>query len=230
MEKDTASLPVEEIRGTHFAPSCTALDRFACQHRPGRSGFEDRGRVAMQAAADRLDTACGLRILAPPFKGIPEPEDPPLGSHPGVGENGGIFCHANTWAVIAECLLGNADRAWKYFRQMLPEAVSETVGVERYQQREPYAFVSSIVGPDSYQFGEGGISWLTGTANWMHIAFWHYMVGLRPALRGLTCRPCLPDAFLPCNVQRRYRGKTHDMTIERDATTGRVGCEGYHGS
>ncbi len=180
-----------------------------------------RGRAAMDAVAEQLDTACGLRILAPPFTGIPEPEDPPLGSHPGVGENGGIFCHANAWAVIAEALLGRAERAYGYFRAILPEVVSERVGPEHYE-REPYVFVSSIVGPGSERFGQGGISWLTGTASWMHVAATQYLLGIRPTLDGLTVTPCLPAAIERVEATRRFRGARY--VIEIDNRSGRATC------
>ncbi|MFZ4394417.1 MAG: GH36-type glycosyl hydrolase domain-containing protein [Kiritimatiellia bacterium] len=180
----------------------------------GVGDFENRGQMAMDAAAEMLDSDCGLRILMPPFKGIPEPEDPPLGSNPGIGENGGIFSHANTWAIMAECLLGNGNRAWKYFRQILPEVVSERFGADHYE-REPYVFVSSIIGPVSNRFGEGGISWLTGTANWMHIAMLQYILGIRPTLDGLQINPCLPDAVPAATVKRTYRGKTYCINLRR---------------
>ncbi len=175
---------------------------------------EGRGRVAMEAVAELLDSDAGVQILAPPFVGIPEPEDPPLGSNPGIGENGGIFCHANTWAIMAECLLGNGDRAWKYFRQMLPPVVSERFGAAHYE-REPYVFVSSIIGPVSDRFGVGGISWLTGTANWMHVAILQYMLGIRPTLDGtLDVKPCLPaERQGTIQVERMYRGRKWSFTI-----------------
>mgnify|MGYP006279777565 CR=1 FL=1 len=175
-----------------------------------------RGRLAMDAAAERLDTACGLRICAPPFTGIPEPDDPPLGSNPGVGENGAIFCHANTWAVIAEAMLGNADRAFTYHRQLIPEVTARTAGPEHYG-REPYVYVSSIVGPDSERFGEGGISWLTGTSSWMYVAATHYLLGIRPTLDGLRVEPCLPDRFERLTVHRRFRGCDYEIEIQNEA-------------
>ncbi len=171
----------------------------------GIAESDGRGRMAMDAAAEWLDSDCGLRICAPPYRGFPEPEDPPLGSNPGIGENGSIFCHANTWAIIAECLLGNPERAWKYYRQLLPERVAARVGAEHYQ-REPYAYVSSIVGPVSDRFGEGGISWLTGTASWMYVAATQYLLGLRPTFDGLLVAPCLPATIRQLRVVRRFRG------------------------
>jgi cellobiose phosphorylase len=185
----------------------------------GVGEYQDRGHIAMNAVGELLDTKAGLQILTPPFTGIPEPEDPPLGSNPGIGENGGIFCHANAWAVIAECLLGRGDRAWKYFRQILPEVASDRFGADHYQ-REPYAFVSSIIGPVSDRFGEGGISWLTGTANWMHVAAVHYILGLRPTLDGLAVKPCLPAALARAAVRRTYRGETRRFELQRGMEDG----------
>lgn len=183
-----------------------------------------RGRIAMDAAAAHLASDCGLRICAPPYRGFPEPEDPPLGSNPGVGENGSVFCHANTWAIIAETLLSNAERAWKYYRQLLPEAVAARVGAAHYQ-REPYVHVSSIVGPASDRFGEGGISWLTGTASWMYVAATQYLFGLRPTLDGLRIAPCLPPEIRRARLQRRFRGC--DITVEIDNTgQGRAHLDG----
>ena len=179
----------------------------------GVGEMDGRGRRAMRSAFERLDTSCGLRLLHPPYRGIPEPEDPPLGSHPGIGENGGIFCHANTWAIIAEALLGNAERAFHYYRQLLPEAASGVAGPEHYG-REPYVYVSAIVGPASERFGEGGISWLTGTASWMYIAATHYLLGIRPTLDGLVVDPCLPAELRCVRVRRLFRGCTYEIEIQ----------------
>jgi cellobiose phosphorylase len=172
-----------------------------------------RGRQAMDAVAARLDSAYGLVLLAPPYFGIPEPEDPPLGSSAGTNENGSIFSHANTWAIIAECLLGRPERAYAYFRQVLPQVVASGAGSDHYG-REPYVYVSSIVGPVNARFGEGGISWLTGTASWMQVAATHYLLGLRPTYDGLELHPCLPASVPEVHIRRAYRGCTYDIHAE----------------
>lgn len=174
---------------------------------------DGRGRLAMQRAAEMLDTPFGLRILEPPYTGIPEPEDPPLGSKPGTNENGSIFCHANTWAIMAEAMLGNAERAFKYYEQLLPSVVSERAGPAHYE-REPYVYVSSILGPSNPDFGRAGISWLTGTASWMYIAATQWLLGVRPTLDGLTVAPCLPAGIRRVRVDRRYRGCAYEIEID----------------
>lgn len=179
----------------------------------GVGEHDGRGVMAMDAVAEWLDTECGLRLMAPPFTGYPEPEDPPLGANPGIGENGGIFCHANTWAIMAETILGRADRAMKYYRQLIPENIIQRVGLSRYG-REPYVYASSLTGPDSAGFGKGGISWLTGTAGWMYVAATQYLLGIKPTLDGrLDIQPCLPTDIGPIHIRRRYRSKTHTFTI-----------------
>ena len=185
----------------------------------GRNG---RGLTAMNAVHDRLNTARGLMIVAPPYTGIPNPEDPPTGNVPGTGENGSIFCHANTWAIIAECLLGNGDRAFEYYRKMLPSVASEEARPEHWG-REPYAFVSSVVGPArGKDFGQAGISWLTGTSSWMYIAVTQYILGIQPTLEGLRIRPCLPSCWPSVRVIRRFRGKTYTLDLRNKPGTSLV--------
>jgi len=178
----------------------------------GVGDADGRGRRAMDSLRERLNTPFGLSIVAPPYRGFPEPEDKPLGSNPGTNENGGIFCHANTWAVIAECMLGNAETAWEYYRKLLPETVIGSVGPDHYE-REPYAYASTLLGMDSAAPGRAGISWLTGTASWMYMAATQYILGIRPTLDGLRVTPCLPAAISRVAVKRRFRGTDYAIEI-----------------
>ncbi len=179
---------------------------------------DGRGRRAMDAAAELLDTPFGLRVLAPPYTGIPEPEDPPLGSRPGTNENGAVFCHANTWAIIAEAMLGNAPLAWRYYRQLLPEEVIAKVGADHYE-REPYVYASTITGPPSDREGKAGISWLTGTASWMYIAVTHYLLGIQPTPEGLHVAPCLLPEHENVKVRRRFRGCDCNLNLRAGGST-----------
>ena len=177
----------------------------------GVGDHDRRGMRAMDAVYERLNTSRGLMICTPPYTGIPTPADPLVGNAPGTGENGSIFCHANTWAVIAECLLGRGDRAREYFRKLLPSVAAEEVGPEHWG-REPYAFTSTVIGPaQGKDFGRAGISWLTGTASWAYIAATQYMLGIRPTLAGLQVHPCLPSDGQAVQVVRRFRGQDYEI-------------------
>jgi cellobiose phosphorylase len=167
----------------------------------------------MQSVAQQLDTGIGLKLMTPGFKTWPHEKDPFSGYGPGCGENGAIFCHANTWAIIAEALLGHGEQAWKYFTQMMPQNVIDKVGLDRYSA-EPYAWVSNIVGPENPRFGWGNVSQVTGTAAWMDLAGTAYLLGVRTELDGVRIAPCIPSAWEGFTVKRRYRGTTVNLTVE----------------
>ncbi|MCL1856991.1 MAG: hypothetical protein FWF84_05060 [Kiritimatiellaeota bacterium] len=181
---------------------------------------DEKGRsvACMDSVHELLDTPRGICICAPPYTGIPNPEDKLVGNAPGTGENGSIFCHANTWAIIAECILGRGDRAWEYYRKMVPAVICDEIGQDQWG-REPYVFNSTILGPaQGKDFGKGGIGWLTGTASWMYIAGTHYLLGIRPELDGLRVDPCLPTHWHDVRVTRLFRGKTFTIHITRAGT------------
>lgn len=172
---------------------------------------------AMDSVAELLDTGhCGIRKLHPSFATFPAVADPYSGYSPGCGENGAIFCHANTWAIIAETLLGRAERAWHYYRQLLPHRALQRVGLERYQA-EPYAHVSNIVGPENPRYGWANVAQVTGTAAWMDVAATQYLLGIRPELSGLRIAPVLPADWPGFRAYRQFRGCRLDIEVRRGA-------------
>jgi cellobiose phosphorylase len=178
------------------------------------SGMDDgeRGRIAMDSVHRWMDTPLGIKKIHPPITTFPDPKDPLTHYHPGTGENGAIFCHANTWAVIAECLLGRGDIAYKYYRQLLPNVAMEKAGAWRYKA-EPYVYSSNLFGPDSTRFGLANVSWLTGTAAWMYVAATQYILGIRPEWDGLLVDPCIPHEWKKFSVQRNFRGCRYDIRV-----------------
>ncbi|MCF6175323.1 MAG: hypothetical protein L3J71_06120 [Victivallaceae bacterium] len=177
-------------------------------------GNKKQQEKGMKAVGQYLNTEVGLKILSPSFSSWTSGEEKAqTGFGPGCGENGGIFCHANTWAIIAEAMLGNGERAWQYFSQLIPYNVMKKVGIDRYRA-EPYAWVSNIIGPDNSQFGWGNVEQITGTAPWMDITATQYLLGVRATLNGLLIDPCIPKDWDVLKVKRRYRGCLINITIE----------------
>ena len=172
---------------------------------------DEQAHTCMQSVDQYLNTPVGIKKVHPPIVHFPDPADPLTNYNPGTGENGAIFCHANTWAVIAACKLRQADTAFRYYRQMLPAVAMDTVGADRYRA-EPYVYSSNMFGPDSTGFGLANVSWLTGTAAWSYIAATQYILGIRPVWEGLLVEPCLPRDWTHITVRRRLRGC--DYTIE----------------
>ncbi|MBE7059225.1 MAG: hypothetical protein E7389_00210 [Ruminococcaceae bacterium] len=183
------------------------------------SGMGDNGRIAMDSVNEYLDTPLGIKKIHPAMTTDYPTKDGNLTMYnKGCGENGSVFCHANTWAIIAECMLGNADRAYKYYHQLLPMIAQKTAGEWRYKA-EPYVYASNIFGPESDKFGLANVSWLTGTAAWMYVAVTQYMLGIKAKWNGLEINPCLPEEMLPAKVTRVFRGKTYNITITKNEKT-----------
>lgn len=174
---------------------------------------DGRARTAMDAVKKYLDTDLGIKKLWPPVVNFPSPEDPLSHYNKGCGENGGIFCHANAWAIIAECMLGRGDVAWKYYRQLIPSVAMERAGAWRYKA-EPYVYASNFFGPESDKFGLANVSWLTGTAAWMYVASTQYILGVRPVWNGLIIDPCIPAAWKEFRVSRRFRGCSVTISVK----------------
>ncbi len=187
-------------------------------------GTPAQRHAGMDAAHDRLDTGLGLKILAPGFDDWSEgaEEDGPparTGYGPGCGENGAVFCHANTWAIMADALLGRGDRAWETFRRLVPANAMQKAGIHRYRA-EPYAWVSNIVGPENERFGWANVEQITGTAPWMDVVSTQYLLGLRPTLAGLRVQPCLPPDSEGFEAVRRFRGTEFHITVRNRSGTG----------
>jgi cellobiose phosphorylase len=107
---------------------------------------------------------------------------------------------------MAEASLGRADRAWHYYRQLVPHLALQKVGLDRYKA-EPYAYVSNIIGPENPKYGWANVTQVTGTAAWMDIAATQWLLGLRPEPGGLRISPCLPEDWDGYSAVRRFRGR-----------------------
>ena len=175
-------------------------------------GTKEQRVSAMDQVYKTLRTQTGLRLIYPGFKTYPEITDPFTGYNPGNGENGAIFCHANSWAVIAEALLGNGDRAWEYYSLLAPQKVLERLGLEVYRA-EPYAWASNIVGPENPKHGWGNVTHVTGTAAWMDIAANQFLLGIRPKLDGVQIAPVMKHEWPEMYAERNYRGTKICMTV-----------------
>lgn len=178
----------------------------------------EKQRRAMDSVAELLDTPLGIKKIHPAMDtDYPTAKDNLTFYNKGCGENGSVFCHANTWAIIAECLLKMPENAYRYYHQLLPMQAQEKAGQWRYKA-EPYVYASNIFGPESDKFGLANVSWLTGTAAWMYIAATQYMLGVRPEWDGLLADPCLAPQMLPAKVSRTFRGCRYEITIKANRT------------
>ncbi len=134
------------------------------------------------------------------------------GIQSGVKENGGVFYHASTWAVIAQALLGRNEDAFKLYRATLPIRRND---ISDRTLIEPYCYASAMLGPSHERYGAGSNSWLTGTASWMFLAMTQYILGFRPEYGGLTVDPKIPAEWDGFEMTRKYMEISCHLTVKR---------------
>jgi cellobiose phosphorylase len=171
---------------------------------------QDQAIKCMDAVRKNLWTKHGIILMTPPYSEFV----PKYGSicvyPPGLKENGGIFCHPNPWAMIAECMLGRGDYAYEYYKAIQPAARNEIADLHK---TEPYIYCQMIAGKHHKDFGEGKNSWLTGAACWNFVAVSNWILGIRPDYNGLLIDPCIPKAWKGFQVKRIFRGSTYFITV-----------------
>ena len=177
-----------------------------------------RAEAAMASMEEHLGTELGIALLWPPYDGGTDRVRGTSTYPPGAKENGGIFCHANAWAIVAAAALGWGDRAYDYYRRILPLLRDDA---DRYLA-EPYVYCQNICGPTHPQFGMGRNAWLTGTASWTFVAATQWILGIRPTYRGLRIAPVLPSAWPGYCARRLFRGVLYEIEVERGAEPGLV--------
>jgi cellobiose phosphorylase len=171
----------------------------------------ERARQAMESAHKKLNTKFGLALLWPAYVTGDERVRGTTTYPPGAKENGGIFCHANTWAIVAAAKLGMADRAMQYYLQITPFTRKD---VDRMKV-EPYVYCGNIAGPEHQQFGYARNAWLSGTASWTYVAGTQWILGIRATHRGLMIAPVIPDKWRGFSAQRIFRGVHYDIQVKR---------------
>jgi len=171
----------------------------------------DRLHRAMESAHEKLDTPCGMTLMTPPYDRSDLRVRGTTTYPPGAKENGGIFCHAHAWAVVAAARLGWGKRAYQYYRQILPLARTDA---DRYAA-EPYVYCGNICGPTHPQYGYGRNAWLSGTASWMYVAGTQWILGIRPTFTGLQVAPVIPGDWPGFRAARLFRGVTYRIAVER---------------
>ena len=129
---------------------------------------------------------------------------------PGMRENGGVYTHAATWAIIAEAMLGRAESAYRIYSKLNP--IVRGQHPDEYWA-EPYVTPGNIEGPDSPYYGRGGWTWYTGSAAWLFKAGLEWILGIRPTIDGLVVDPCIPSKWNGFRVRRVFRRITYSIEV-----------------
>jgi cellobiose phosphorylase len=173
---------------------------------------------ALAAVKKHLSSDYGIALCNPPFANTPVKVMRAVLFNPGNKENGGIFSHTQSWAVLAEIARGNGDQAYAYYRAFMPAAQNDQAEV---REIEPYVHCQSTHAPASKKYGHSRVPWLSGTASWSHYAATHFILGIRPEIEGLRIDPCIPKAWPGFSATRVFRGRTLHIEVKNSAGVSR---------
>jgi N,N'-diacetylchitobiose phosphorylase len=171
---------------------------------------EQRAKSIMDHVYEKLFTEYGLMICDPPYEKADLKVVKATLFNKGMKENGAVFCHTQGWAVIAETINGNGNRAYEYFRSYLPATMN---GRAEIRETEPYVYCQSTHSKYSARYGTSRLSWLTGAASWSYHAATNYILGIRPEYDGITIDPCIPENWDRLEIRRRFRDKILNIEI-----------------
>jgi cellobiose phosphorylase len=169
-----------------------------------------RARKAMESVDKLLYTPNGIVLQQPAYSTYRLELGEVSSYPPGVKENAGIFSHNNTWIHLGWCLLGDGDRALRYYLSICPSAKQDQIDTYR---SEPYVYAQMTAGKDAPCFGEAKNSWLTGTAAWTLVALTQGILGVRPGYDALVVDPCVAREWKSFKVARRFRGAEYRIEV-----------------
>jgi cyclic beta-1,2-glucan synthetase len=178
----------------------------------GDSGRARRAMASVESQLVRPDPGLVL-LFTPPFDRIALDPGYIKGYPPGLRENGGQYTHAATWAVIAQAMLGNGEKAAHWFSLLNPiNHTRSPADIERYRV-EPYVVAADIYSVPPNE-GRGGWTWYTGSAGWMYRAGLEWILGFRVRAGKLLLQPCIPPAWRGFEITYRHGAAHYEIVVE----------------
>lgn len=177
----------------------------------------ERAKIAMANVKKYLYQKYGPLLFTPGYNVT----DPTIGYitryAPSVRENGGLYTHAGTWAIQAECVMRNGDTAYDVYRSFNPILRGQEPDI---YYCEPYVTPGNVDGPDSPNFGRGGWTWYTGSGAWYAVVVLNWLLGIRPLKEGLLIDPVFPKAWPGYKMKRLFRGANYYIEVRNPNKTG----------
>ena len=170
----------------------------------------EQAKRALHTMKKKLSTPYGVMLCAPPFIKADREVMKATLFNAGIKENAGIFSHTQSWGVMAECLQGDGDQAYAYYRAFMPSAYNDRAEL---RQVEPYVHCQTSYSKFNNNEGVSRVPWLSGTASWAYYSATHWVLGVRPEFEGLRIDPCIPKAWPGFTMSRHFRGKMISIEV-----------------
>ncbi|MCC7517673.1 MAG: hypothetical protein IT578_00645 [Verrucomicrobiae bacterium] len=176
------------------------------------SGVADptRARQCMASADERLRTEFGYRMW---FPGYTRYRDG-LGGISILKNQAPVYSHAGAFKMLADCVLGRGDAAFRTFCAMVPDNPRNPP--ER-SWAPPHIIPNGYsAAEDDGRYGRMLFYGFSGTFPWLLKIAVERILGARAEYGGLRMDPCLPTGWPGARIQRTFRGAVFDIAIERN--------------
>lgn len=181
----------------------------------GTCSDEQRAKM-ITAVEEQLETPYGVAMLAPAFTAMRDDVGRVTQKHPGSAENGSVYNHAAIFYIYSLYTIGEADRAYKLLRQMIPGP-----DIQDLEQRgQMPIYIPNYYRGAYYQFprtaGRSSQLFNTGTVSWVYRSLVEGLFGLKGDGEHLVIEPNLPGEWESARVTRQFRGARFDVLYNRD--------------
>ena len=140
--------------------------------------------------------------MAPAYDGYSERVRGTSTYPPGLKENGGIFCHANAWAVVAAVASGDGDSAYPLLPADPPRSPAS---IQTRCVPEPYVYCQNIAVPEHTPC-RSGPELVADRDCRMDLRRQRPEPdpGIRPTYGGLRIAPAIPGAWAGIKARRTF--------------------------
>ncbi|MFK4339846.1 MULTISPECIES: GH36-type glycosyl hydrolase domain-containing protein [unclassified Paenibacillus] len=158
---------------------------------------------------DSMEHEFGFPINMPPYPEYSPNVGRMSGMLPGLFENGGVYCHATGFKIIADCKVGRGESAIRTLKKIIPDSEANP---STRSGAEPYVFTNCYsIHPKFY--GKSYQSWTTGTSAWGLMSLYEGILGIKRDYAGLRIDPCFPPEWDSAEVYREFRGNQYQISI-----------------
>jgi cyclic beta-1,2-glucan synthetase len=199
----------EECRIDAIAQSWAVLSGGASQARAAQA--MDQSYRQLVRPADKL-----ALLFTPPFEASGQEPGYVKAYPPGIRENGGQYTHGVIWSIFAHAALGEAGRAYQLFSMINPVNHARTPEETALYRVEPYVIAADVYSVEPHK-GQGGWTWYTGSAGWMHRAGLEAILGITREGGQLRVKPCIPASWPGFEVSLKIGHTRYDIKIVRGA-------------
>lgn len=134
------------------------------------------------------------------------------GTSPGTGP----YNHAQSFWVRACCECGDAERAYKATRYILP--IEESYAPVEKTMAPPYA-ITNAYSNSNRALHRAEFQFLSGTVSYVLRTVYAFFFGITFTYEGLLFKPCMPQAFGNCEAHFEHLGKTFTILYRQTEAT-----------